>query len=282
MLFLVMVYFVLFLSLLVILVDNILVWWGVFLLMTLVFVMLNKGMKSYSSVLNYFILQESAGLLFLVFSSGCFQLLILMLKIGVAPFHFWIFSVANGVFGFNLMWFLTFQKLPLLLVLLQLLMGSLFFLLFLGLFMCILQMFMLKSYKNLLIVSSTESTNWVIMGLLVSFFNIMFVFFYYVVIMLLVIPKFEFFNLSNFLSWETVLVFMNLPFSVSFFVKIFSLMEVLKVYGVGVLFLLFVMFLSVVSISFWLVNLSSKLFFLIKYNKVLFCLVLPLTLVVLL
>lgn len=64
--------------------------------------MLNKGLKSYSGLFNYFVIQESLGLLFLMFSFGLFQLLILMLKIGMAPFHFWVFRVTNSVFGFNL------------------------------------------------------------------------------------------------------------------------------------------------------------------------------------
>nr|YP_009383846.1 NADH dehydrogenase subunit 2 [Poteriostomum imparidentatum]ARS44148.1 NADH dehydrogenase subunit 2 [Poteriostomum imparidentatum] len=274
--------FTLFLCLMVLVTNNILIWWSVFLLMTLVFVMLNKKTNSFSSLFNYFVMQETLGLLFLMFSFGYFQLLIVMFKIGMAPFHFWIFSVTNGVFGFNLMWFLTFQKLPFLLVFLQLMVAKLIFLLMLGLFFCLFQMLLMKTYKNLLILSSTESFNWITLGFIMSFFNVLFIFIYYFVLMLMIIPKFEFSNVSNVVGWETMLVFMNLPFSVSFFVKIFSLSEILKAQGVWILMLLFMMFFSALSLSFWMVNLSTKYYKMFKYNKSVFMFIVPLTVMILL
>nr|UDL72543.1 NADH dehydrogenase subunit 2 [Oesophagostomoides longispicularis] len=276
-----MMFFVIFLSLLGVLVNNILVWWSIFLLMTLVFVTLNKKIDSFSSLFNYFVMQESLGLFFLMFSFGYFQLLIVMFKIGMAPFHFWIFSVTNGVLGFNLMWFLTFQKLPFLLIFLQMMVGKLIYLLMVGLFFCLFQMLLMKTYKNLLILSSTESFNWITLGFLMSFLNVLFIFIYYFVLMVLVIPKFEFMNLGNFVGWETMLIFMNLPFSVNFFVKIFSLSEILKVQSFGFLFLLFLMFFSVLSLSFWMVNLSTKYYDLFKYNKGVFLFFLPMTFMIL-
>nr|UDL72567.1 NADH dehydrogenase subunit 2 [Phascolostrongylus turleyi] len=276
-----MMIFVGFLSLLGMLVNNILVWWSIFLLMTLVFVMLNKKTNSYSGLFNYFVMQESLGLLFLMFSFGYLQLLIVMFKIGMAPFHFWIFSVTNSVFGFNLMWFLTFQKLPFLLIFLQMMMSKLVYLLMVGLFFCLFQMLLMKTYKNLLILSSTESFNWITLGFLMSFLNILFIFFYYFILMVMVIPQFEFINMGNIIGWETMLIFMNLPFSVNFFVKIFSLSEVLKMQSINFLLLLFMMFFSVLSLSFWMVNLSTKYYSLFKYSKELFLFYLPLTFVIL-
>nr|YP_010892317.1 NADH dehydrogenase subunit 2 [Cylicostephanus longibursatus]WJO90050.1 NADH dehydrogenase subunit 2 [Cylicostephanus longibursatus] len=280
--FIFLMMFVIFLSLLSLITNNILVWWSVFLLMTLVFVMLNKQTNSFSSLFNYFVMQESLGLLFLMFSFSYLQLLIVMFKIGMAPFHFWIFSVTNGVFGFNLMWFLTFQKLPFLLIFLQMMVAKLVFFLMVGLFFCLFQMLLTKTYKNLLILSSTESFNWITLGFVMSFFNVLFIFLYYFLLMLMVIPKFEMINVSNLIGWETMLVFMNLPFSVNFFVKIFSLSEILKVQGVGILLLLFMMFFSALSLSFWMVNLSTKYYKMIKYNKSIFMFIVPLTLMILL
>nr|UNH90043.1 NADH dehydrogenase subunit 2 [Ancylostoma sp. HL-2021] len=277
-----LVMFVFFLSLLGLLVNNILIWWSIFLLMTLIFVMLNKKVNSYSSLFNYFVMQESLGLLFLMFSFSYFQLVILMFKIGMAPFHFWIFSVTNSVFGFNLMWFLTFQKLPFLLIFLQLMVNSLIYLLMLGLFFCLFQMLLVKTYKNLLILSSTESFNWISLGFLMSFMNVLFIFLYYFMLMIMIIPKFEVMNFVNYVGWETMLIFMNLPFSVNFFVKIFSLSEIFKVYGVGVLLLLFMMFFSVLSLGFWMVNLSTKFSQVFKYNKGMFMFYIPMTLMILL
>nr|YP_009391009.1 NADH dehydrogenase subunit 2 [Caenorhabditis angaria]ARV88261.1 NADH dehydrogenase subunit 2 [Caenorhabditis angaria] len=245
------------LTFLSLLTNNIIVWWSIFLLMTIVFTLLNKSNKSYTSVFNYFVIQESLGLLFLVFSSGFLQFFIILMKIGVAPLHFWIFNVTNNIFNYSLMWFLTFQKLPFLTILLQLFWLSSTYLLLFGLLVCYLQLFVMKSYKNLLIISSTESFNWIILGVFFSFFNSLYLFLYYFVLMFLLISKFSK-GSKNFVNWETMLVFLNIPFSVSFFVKIFSLSEIFKFESFFVLLLLFLMFLSVLSFSFWLINLSMK------------------------
>nr|ARV88274.1 NADH dehydrogenase subunit 2 [Caenorhabditis sp.] len=237
--------------------NNLIIWWSIFLMMTLIFVLINKSMKSYISIFNYFVIQESLGLLFLVFGVGFMQFLILLLKIGVAPLHFWIFNITNNIFNFGLLWFLTFQKLPFLVILLQIFWLGGGIILFLGLLICYLQMFSLKNYKNLLIISSTESFNWIILGCFLSFFNSLYLFIYYFLLMIFLIPKFSLFNI-NFINWETALVFFNVPFSVSFFVKIFSISEILKFFDFYFLLLLFLMFLSVLSFSFWLINLSMK------------------------
>lgn len=237
--------------------SNIVIWWSVFLLITICFILLNKSNKSYTSIFNYFIIQETLGLLFLLFSSGLLQFFIILIKIGVAPLHFWIFNVTNNVFNYGLIWFLTFQKLPFLVILLQLFWLSSTYLLILGLLVCNLQMFSTKGYKNLLILSSTESFNWVVLGLFFSFFNSLYLFFYYFILIIVLIPKFSK-KINNFINWETTLVFLNIPFSVTFFVKIFSLREILKLDRFFVLFILFSMFLSGLSFSFWLINLSTK------------------------
>nr|YP_009161991.1 NADH dehydrogenase subunit 2 [Litoditis aff. marina PmI]AKS28841.1 NADH dehydrogenase subunit 2 [Litoditis aff. marina PmI] len=246
-----------FLTMLGLLVNNLIVWWSIFLMMTILFTLLNKSNKSYSSVFNYFIIQESLGLLFLVFSGGMLQFFIVLMKIGVAPLHFWIFNVTNNIINYSLMWFLTFQKLPFLVILLQMFWLNSFYLLMFGLLTCYLQMFIMKSYKNLIIISSTESFNWIILGLFFSVLNSLYLFIYYFVLMAMLISKFTKFS-QNFINWETNLVFLNIPFSVSFFVKIFSLSEILKFESFFVLLLLFLMFLSVLAFSFWLINLSMK------------------------
>lgn len=271
--------FVVFLTLLGLVRNNLIIWWRIFLLITLLFIMLNKSLKSYSSLFNYFIIQESLGLLFLVFSFGFFQFFIVIIKIGVAPLHFWVFNVINNVFGFNLIWFLTFQKLPFLVILLQIffLISSIF--LMLGLLICYLQIFLLKGYKNLIIISSTESFNWIIIGVFFSFLNSLFLFFYYFILISYLISKYNKFDL-NFVNWETVLVFLNLPFSVTFFVKIFSLSEILKFETIFIIVLLFLMFLSVLSFGFWLINIRVKSnFWLQNNNKSTYFIILPLIII---
>lgn len=264
------------LTLLSLLTNNIIVWWRIFLLITVIFSLLNKRRKSYTRIFNYFVIQESLGLLFLVSSSGFLQFFIILIKIGVAPLHFWIFSVTNNIFNYGLIWFLTFQKLPFLTILLQIFwLNSLYLILF-GLFLCYIQMFVIKRYKNLLIISSTESFNWIIIGVFLSLFNSLYLFLYYFVLMVILISKFSKSNI-NFINWETALVFLNIPFRVSFFVKIFSLSEIFKIDRFFVLILLFFIFLSVLSFSFWLINLSIKNNEdVINNNKISYFLILPL------
>nr|YP_009550279.1 NADH dehydrogenase subunit 2 [Heterorhabditis indica]YP_817453.1 NADH dehydrogenase subunit 2 [Heterorhabditis bacteriophora]ABJ80697.1 NADH dehydrogenase subunit 2 [Heterorhabditis bacteriophora]AZU95938.1 NADH dehydrogenase subunit 2 [Heterorhabditis bacteriophora]QAA11083.1 NADH dehydrogenase subunit 2 [Heterorhabditis indica]QAA11095.1 NADH dehydrogenase subunit 2 [Heterorhabditis bacteriophora] len=275
--FLFCLFFVLYLTLMAMLVSNVIVWWSIFLLMTIIFILLNKGNKSYSGIFNYFVIQETLGLLFLVFSSNYIQFIILMMKIGVAPFHFWVFSVTNSIFNYGLVWFLTMQKLPLMVVLLQLFASDMVYLFLFGLFICYLQMFMLKGYKNLLIVSSTESFNWLMLGLFFSFFNVFCLFIYYFLLFMLMVPKFSKNSSLAFFNWESTLILFNIPLSMSFFIKIFSLSEILKIDSFFVVFLLFLMFLSVLSFGYWLINLSMKdNMWLQNNNKMIYFLLMPL------
>nr|AEO72444.1 NADH dehydrogenase subunit 2 [Toxocara canis] len=269
------VVFVVLLSFLNFFSSNVLVWWSVFLLMTVTFVCLSKSIGAYTSVLNYFVIQESLGLFFLVFNTFLLQFFVVMMKIGVAPLHFWVFSVTNSLGDWLLMWFLTFQKLPFLPVLVQLYDFKVVFLFLFGIFVCYLQLFVLKSYKNMMVISSTESFNWVVLTCFLSVVNVLYLFFYYLCLMVMLMPSFVVKDLS-FVNWETVFVFLNVPFSVSFFIKIFSLSELFKLDGVFVLFLLFVMFLSMLCFSLWLVNMSAKTMWFLSSNlKSVFFFVVP-------
>uniref|UniRef100_A0A912NC21 NADH dehydrogenase subunit 2 n=1 Tax=Haemonchus contortus TaxID=6289 RepID=A0A912NC21_HAECO len=275
-LFLLMSVFVLFLCLMCTLVNNVMMWWSVFLLMTLMFVAINKKMESYSAMMNYFIMQESLGLMFLLLTFYYMQLMILMMKIGVAPLHFWIFSVTNNVNGMNLMWFLTFQKLPFFFVLLQMLINYMLMFLLMGVLLCMIQMLVTKSFKNLMILSSTESFNWILMSWIFMFVNSIYVFLYYLIFMLYLINNYSKNEKSKYFSWETVLVFMNLPLTVNFFVKIYALMNVVLNINIYIMILLFFMFMTILSMSFWMINLSVKNINNNEYNKFIYLVIMPL------
>lgn len=225
--------------------------------MTLIFVILNKSLKRINSLFNYFIIQETLGLFFLLLSYSFFQFIFVILKIGVAPLHFWIFNVLNNISGINLIWFLTFQKIPFLIILSYIFSIIFLLLILFGVIICYYQIFSLKNYKNIILVSSTESFNWVILGFFLSFFNVLFLFFYYIFNIIIILFKYNMLD-NMFLDWEVILTFINLPFRVNFFVKIFSLREILKVTNIIPLFLLFLIFLSSLSIIYLLVNLSVK------------------------
>lgn len=135
------------------------VWWRVFLLMDLVFIFLCKSSGSYSAIINYFVIQERLGLIFLVMNFLTAQFVVVMAKIGMAPFHFWIFRIVRGLEGWLLLWFLTFQKLPLFGVLLALFFEEVIVILVLGFLVCYFQILLLGDYKFMVSVSSTESFN---------------------------------------------------------------------------------------------------------------------------
>nr|BAV78642.1 NADH dehydrogenase subunit 2 [Steinernema carpocapsae] len=249
--------------------SNILVWWSGFLLMTIIFVFINKNLYCYAGLLNYFIIQEVLGLFFIFSFMEGFQFFFLLMKVGVSPLHFWVFNVLEGVYGWGIMWFLTFQKLPFLPVLLVLVDFFFFVFIVLGIFFCYFQMLILKDYKKLIIISSTESFSWLILVGYFNFFNMYFLFFYYFFLMCFMLPYLNNFYF-NFFNWELVLVFLNMPFTFTFFVKIFSLSFIFFYNSFLFLFILFLMFLSMISFSFFLVNLSvmnfSNIQYSLKYN----------------
>lgn len=88
-------------------VDNYLVWWSLFVVMDLIFVFLCKEECSYSRIVNYFIYQECLGLFFLFVGRRLLQGVIVMCKIGLLPFHFWLLTVVDGLSFWVLAWFLT-------------------------------------------------------------------------------------------------------------------------------------------------------------------------------
>jgi len=67
--------------------------------MDLVFVFLCKGINNYTVIVNYFVIQERLGLMFLIMNFLLVQFMIVMTKIGLAPFHYWIFVIVNGLEG---------------------------------------------------------------------------------------------------------------------------------------------------------------------------------------
>lgn len=245
-------------------INNVLFWWTVFLLITLIFLFINKKRFYFRSSVNYFVIQEFLGLLFLISYFFIIQFFILIIKVGVSPFHFWVFSVSNILNSFILMWFLTFQKLPFLPVII--LLFVFYFLLFflLGLIFCYLQIFLLKNFKSIFVVSSTESFNWILILLFLGFINFLVFSLYYffnMVFLILYLYRSSF----RFLSLDVSLIFLNIPFGALFFIKIFSLNVVFIIIDFFILIILFLIFLSSISLAYWLVNyrLSSQNF---KYN----------------
>nr|BAV81409.1 NADH dehydrogenase subunit 2 [Dracunculus medinensis] len=245
------VFFFFFLSFINFLTFSVIIWWSIFALMVIYFVFLCKFDGSYVGLVNYFVIQEGLSLCFLFFY-GLVQYIFLMLKCGISPLHFWLFSVCLDLKGVLFVWFLIFQKMPFVPVLLYL--GSyvflLFFLLF-GIFFCHFQYYFLSSLNSILLVSSTESFNWVVLFVICSYYGFFLLIFFYLF--------FFWFLVSDFLvgyGWELVFVFMNFPLGLVFMVKYFVLSFFSGFFLVFFFILFFTVVYSYLCFFFWMVFLS--------------------------
>lgn len=141
---------------------------------------------------------------------------------------------------------MTFQKFPFLPVVVYLYDRVFFSLFIFGILFCYFQLFFVKSYKNMLTISSIESFNWVCIILFLSLFSgfvfvvIYFIFFFFIL-------DYSGAKNVNFYNWEVVFVFINFPFTITFFIKIFSLISCFENYYFILLLVLLLMFISVFS-----------------------------------
>lgn len=242
--------------------NNLIFWWRVFLIITLIYLFIGKSKGSFSRMLNYFIIQEFLGLIFLFFGIFIFQLFILLIKVGASPFHFWVYSIVYSLDGYILIWFLTFQKIPFISVLIYYKISFFFLILIFGILFCYFQIFFLKNYKLMFLISSTESFNWVIFGFLGGVLSLGIIFLYYFFNILILM---RYLNLrgGSFLGIETVLIFLNVPLGVTFFVKILSLNIIFNIFDFLLLLVLILIFASSLGLFYWFNSfriMSSKIF----------------------
>lgn len=233
-------------------VINFLVWWRVFVFIDLIFIFICKGNGNFVSIVNYFVFQECLGLLFLFLTSNVMQGLVVMSKIGLLPLHYWLFVVVGGLKSWLLMWFLTFQKLPFIGILMVIFVGELLFFLVFGFFIGYFQLFLVKDYKFMLIINSAESFNWILLGYIYSFFNGLVLFLYYFFLSLFLIPVFGVEDKFDF-EWLVLLVYVNVPLGVSFFVKIFVVSFVFSYNLVWFFVIMFFLFVNFISLMVWLI-----------------------------
>lgn len=152
-----------------------------------------------------------------------------MSKMGLLPFHYWLFVVVGGLKSWLLMWFLTFQKLPFIGVLMIILVRELLFLLFFRFFLVYFQLFVVKNFKFIIVLSSTESFNWVLLGYFFSFVNGFVLFLYYFFLSIFMVPIFGGENFLDY-DWLVIFVYINIPLGVSFFVKFFIISYLFSFY----------------------------------------------------
>nr|YP_004927935.1 NADH dehydrogenase subunit 2 [Wellcomia siamensis]ACV96771.1 NADH dehydrogenase subunit 2 [Wellcomia siamensis] len=250
-----MLYF--FFFFLVLQVINVLLWWSVFVFMDLVFIFICKENSSFCSILNYYIFQECLGLLFLIFIFNFLQCLILMSKMGLLPLHFWLFVVVGGLKSWLLMWFLTWQKLPFMGVLMMILVNELFFLFIFSFFLVYFQLFVVKNFKFMIVLSSTESFNWILLGYLFSFFNGFFLFLYYFFLSIFLVPFFSSEVVLEY-DWLVIYMYMSMPLGMSFFIKFFMVSYLFFFNCIWFIVVMIFLFISFLALFFWMVLKGAK------------------------
>jgi hypothetical protein len=230
--------------LLSLLMFSIIFWWSLFFWTTLLFLWILK--RHFYPFLIYFIVQEVRGLIFVISIGGILSYWIILLKLGVRPLHFWVFSVIGPLKRYSLIWFNTFQKIPYFFPLRVLfLKRSRIFILF-GRVVLVTQIFMVKGLEILFTLGSIESFNSVLLCLEEDALNVIFVVLIYWSLMgVLIISN----NLNKVIKKEEMKFWqIKFPLALPFFLKMIILGGVL-ISGWG--FLVFFFRILGILIIFW-------------------------------
>lgn len=217
-------------------------------------------------IFNYYMFQEVLGLLFIFRLSRYSQLLCLMSKIGIAPFHFWLFSLIYYIRGSGILWLVLWRKLPYLA--LPVIYAEVFGLLItVGLVLLYLQMAGVYSSYYLIFLSSVERFRWFMLMLNLSLLVYCSVFFVYLLIILISLSDLKGSSLQDLFVGYIVL---SMPLSVLFWVKFIRLRGISWIF----LILLLLMPFSFLSLAFFC--LTSLIVVLVRFSSNIlffFCLV---------
>lgn len=208
-------------------------------------------------------MQEVRGLFFLFLKNFNFQLIIIFLKIGVSPLHFWVFSILIGLRINLVFWFLTFQKLVYFSILVSWSLNFIYFF-FLGIFVCFIQVIFLFDFLKVFIINLTERINWILLFFIRSLNESFILIIYYLGLSIILLKN----SLrKKILNWVVILFLVNLPLSLNFFVKIFILLN-LSVYNLFFLFfIIFFIIIRIFGLIKILFNLNLNLVWKRKLNK---------------
>lgn len=144
---------------------------------------------TFNQCLLYFIVQSMGSFLFLI--GFIFQhdwvrydlilILSMSIKLGIIPFHFWIFNISLYIPTFCLFFILTFQKIPLIIVISSLYNELLIFILLINLIWGSWLIFRSKNIEWILVRSSIYSLIWIFIfyfARIILFFSFCFFYFF--------------------------------------------------------------------------------------------------------
>ncbi len=200
--------------------SSVLLWWGVLLMMSVIFLAYIKHTED-RRLLKYFIIQEFAGiilgLLLLAGYQGILINILLIIKLAIAPFHFWLITAIEHIRDIAFTWATTFQKLPAGLILLQLMNPRTLSLLALGTIYSVLHLFTITTAKGIILVSSTTTIGWILFLQAKDWISSAFILTTYLLLILLILTW------ANRKSIETsislIITLLNWPLSIVFIIK---------------------------------------------------------------
>lgn len=211
---------------------NFIVWWGFFIIITIIGLL---KLKIYNSsimgIIYYFLIQELFGLFFVLSLSESIVIFSLLVKGGFSPFHFWIIKLSN--FSKNsLVWFLTVQKISYYLLLPLLITWSFLVLLFIISVLPLFQAFFILKNNLLLFLILTSRGNYMLLLGYWEYFICLLIFPIYLIFIYLIINRL--FPIVN--NYELYFILMSFPGGLPFFVKLFLFYLMINMGGLLVLF----------------------------------------------
>jgi len=213
---------ILLLSTMTLLSRNLLLWWSVLILTTLIFLAAVKtNLESYS-IVKYFMIQEAAsltiGVLILFSLPVIIVRVIIIIKLALAPFHFWVIRALHSLQGWPFSWVVTFQKLPGILILTQIMDIKGFVILVMGRVLCSLQIITAVKPKTIILLSTTVTSSWVIMTMFDNIFNLIFLGVYFVGVSLLLNESLSEQQMG--VEYIIILVLLRFPLTLMFMFKV--------------------------------------------------------------
>lgn len=223
--------FVFLVSLITLLSNNLLLWWSILILLTLMFLTRIKGSGESYRVVKYFIVQEIArltmGVMILLSMSVLIINVIIIIKIAIAPFHFWIVNTLHSLQSWAFAWVLTFQKLPGAIILTQIIDNITYLLLLFGRVLCSLQMIITSKPKSVILFSTTVTTSWVMLTSFDCFINLLFLLIYFFSVSLLINERSREQNVE--VRYLIVLILIRFPLTLMFILKVLIVSSLLSI-----------------------------------------------------
>lgn len=202
--------------------NNLILWWSILILVTLMFLTIIKGINESYRLVKYFIIQEAASLtigVLILFSISLLIInIIIIIKIAIAPFHFWILNTLQSLQGWAFRWVLTFQKLPGLAMITQMIDNITYFIILGGSVLCSVQIILTVKPKTVILFSTTVTSGWVILTSPDVFLNLVFLATYFWAVASLLNERPNEQNIE--VSYIIVLVLLRFPLTLIFILKV--------------------------------------------------------------